>query len=127
MAAHVGAVAGAVNPQTHLVDVLADLDAGESTPLAAGAALHAQIEIAQRTAWAVPRASLLGDDGGGSHLFQIHQGKAHRIDVEVVASEGDPVGVDGALDAADPVVTLGAYELADGDAVQPQADARTPP
>ncbi len=122
----VAVVAGAVDPQTHLIDVLADVDADKDSALAAGVALNAQIEIARKTAWAVPRDALLGDDQG-HYVLQIHQGKAHRVDVEVLSPAGDTIGVDGALDAADPVITQGAYELADGDPVHAQVASGTPP
>ena len=122
----VSVVAGAINPQTHLVDVLANIDADQTSSLVAGAALHAQIEFAQHTAWAVPRDALL-NDAQGSHVFQLHQGKAHRVDVEVIAPTGDPVGISGAVDGNDPVVTLGAYELSDGAAAHPQAVEKNTP
>ena len=113
----VASVADALDPQSHLVNVLATLD----TPvaLAAGAALSAKIDVAQSAAWAVPRDALL-NDRQGDYVFQVEQGKAHRVNVKVVAPAGDPVGVDGALDANARVIALGAYELSDGDAVKAQ-------
>ena len=122
----VSVVADAMNPQTHLIDVLAEVDADKTSALVAGAALHAQIDIAQHTAWAVPRDALLSD-GQGSYVFQLHQGNAHRVNVEVVAPTGDLVGINGALDGNDPVVTLGAYELSDGAAAHPQAAEKNTP
>ncbi|MGA8276626.1 MAG: efflux RND transporter periplasmic adaptor subunit [Rhodanobacteraceae bacterium] len=112
----VAVVADAINSQTHLVDVLVDPDAGDKPKLAAGTALSARIDVAQYTAWAVPRNALL-DDGQGHYIYQIDQGKAHRINVRVRSPDGDPVGVEGKLDAHAPVITLGAYEISDGDAV----------
>lgn len=112
----VAVVADAVNPQTHLVDVLATIDGGNSAGLAAGAALSARIDVAQFNAWSVPRDALLNDEQG-AYVFQIEQGKAHRVGVKVVSPDGDPVGVDGKLDVNAPVIALGAYELSDGDAV----------
>lgn len=108
-------VADAVDPQSHLVEVLATVD--DPAGLAAGSALSARIAVAQIQAWAVPRDALL-DDEKGKYVFQIEHDKARRVDVQVVSPAGDPVGVDGKLDAHAPVVTLGAYELSDGDAVQ---------
>lgn len=116
----VAAVAGAIDPQTHLVDVLVDFDAGADTTLAAGAALSARIDTAQFEAWAVPRSALL-EDAQGHYLFQIEHGRARRVGVRVLSSEGDPVGVDGKLDPRAPVIALGAYELSDGDAVKAQS------
>jgi len=108
-------VADALDPQSHLVDVLAAVY--DPAGLAAGTALSGKIDVAQFQAWAVPRNALLNDEHG-NYIFQIEQGKAHRVDVKVVSPAGDPVGVTGKLDARAPVVTLGAYELSDGDAVK---------
>jgi RND family efflux transporter MFP subunit len=107
-------VADAVDPQSHLVEVLASID--DPAGLAAGSALSGKIAVAQFQAWAVPRNALLNDQRG-DYVFQIEHGKAQRVDVHVVSPAGDPVGVDGKLDAQAPVITLGAYELSDGDAV----------
>jgi RND family efflux transporter MFP subunit len=107
-------VADAVDPQSHLVEVLASV--GDPAGLAAGSALSAKIVVAQFQAWAVPRDALL-DDARGEYVFQIEHDKARRVDVRVISPAGDPVGVEGKLDARAPVITLGAYELSDGDAV----------
>jgi len=112
----VASVADALDPQSHLVDVLATV--ADPAGLPAGTALSAKIDAAQFPAWAVPRDALL-NDGQGDYLFQIEHGKAQRVDVRVVSPQGDPVGVEGKLDAHAPVITLGAYELSDGDAVKP--------
>ena len=108
-------VADAVDPQSHLVEVLATVR--DPAALAAGTALSGKIAVAQIQAWAVPRDALLNDDKG-DYLFQIEHGKARRVEVKVVSPDGDPVGVDGKLDPRAPVATLGAYELSDGDAVK---------
>ncbi|MER3546257.1 MAG: efflux transporter periplasmic adaptor subunit [Rhodanobacteraceae bacterium] len=117
MQGSVVSVADAVDPQSHLVNVLATLN--ESPALAAGSALSARIDVAQTQVWAVPRDALL-EDAKGNYVLQAENGKAHRVDVRVVSPQGDPVGVDGKLDASAPVITVGAYELSDGDAVKAQ-------
>lgn len=118
--ATVAMVGDAVNPQTHLVDVVATLD--ERTPLPAGTALSARIATAPLTAWAVPRDALQNDDQG-DFVYQIEKGKAKRVDVKVLAPNGSPVGVEGTLDAAAPVITQGSYEVSDGDPVRAAAPA----
>ena len=110
----VASVADAVDPQSHLVNVLATIN--DPAGLAAGSALTGKIAVAQFQAWAVPRDALLNDEQG-DYIFQIEHGKAQRVAVKVVSSAGDPVGVEGKLDARETVVTLGAYELSEGDAV----------
>lgn len=112
---NVVSVADAVDPQSHLVEVLAAI--ADPAGLAAGSALSGKIAVAQFQAWAVPRNALLNDERG-DYVFQIEHGKAKRVDVQVVAPAGDPVGTNGKLDAHAPVITLGAYELSDGDAVK---------
>jgi multidrug efflux pump subunit AcrA (membrane-fusion protein) len=118
--ATVAMVGNAVDPQTHLVDVIATLDA--KTPLPAGTALSASIATTPFQAWAVPRDALQSDERG-DFVLQVEQGKARRVDVKVLAPDGSPVGVDGALDAHAPVITLGSYEVSDGDPVRASAPA----
>lgn len=117
--ATVALVGDAVNPQTHLVDVLATLDAKTSLP--AGTAFSAGIATTPFTAWAVPRNALQNDDAG-DFVLQVEHGKAQRVNVEVLAPDGSPVGVTGALDPHAPVITLGSYEVSDGDAVKTASD-----
>lgn len=107
LAGTVTAIGTAVDPQTHLVDVDATLDA--HAPLLEGAAIAAIIHARSIEAWAVPRASLQRD-AHGNYVFQIEGGKARRIDVKVLAPDGSPIGVAGALDPHAPVITLGSYE-----------------
>lgn len=112
--ATVAMVGAAVDSQSRLVNLVATLDA--PVQLAAGTALAANITTSDFSAWAVPRAALQ-TDAGGNFIYQIEHGKAHRVDVRVVAPDGTPIGVAGPLDPRAPVITLGSYELADGDAV----------
>ena len=112
--ATVAMVGDAINPQSHLVDVIATLDADVRLP--AGTALTGIIETTPFKAWAVPR-NTLQSDASGSYVFQVEHGKAHRVNVKVLSPDGSPVGVDGALDPQAPVITLGSYEVSDGDVV----------
>lgn len=115
LAGTVAMVGDAINPKTHLVDVIATLAA--RTPLAAGTALSATIDTSKFTAWAVPRDALQ-NDAHGAYVFQIEHGKAKLVNVKVQAPDGSPVGIEGALDPHAPVITLGSYEVSDGDAVK---------
>jgi RND family efflux transporter MFP subunit len=115
--ATVAMVGDAINPQSHLVDVIATLDAEVHLP--AGTALSGTIETTPFEAWAVPR-NALQSDAGGSFVFQIEHGKATRVDVKVLAPDGSPVGVEGALHLHAPVITLGSYEISKGDSVKLQ-------
>ncbi|HXE65766.1 MAG TPA: efflux RND transporter periplasmic adaptor subunit [Rhodanobacteraceae bacterium] len=120
--ASIAMVGGAVNPQTHLVDVVATLQ--QASQLASGTALSATIDTTEFTAWSVPRDALQSD-AQGDYLFQIEHDKAKRVDVKVLASDGSPVGVAGALDPHTPVITLGSYEVSDGDPVRAASSPAT--
>ncbi len=111
----VAMVGDAVDPQSHLVNVVATV--ATPVPLPAGTALSAVIETSPLKAWAVPRDALQSD-ARGSYVLQLERGKAQRVDVKVLAPDGSPVGVTGKLDPHAPVITLGSYELSDGDAVK---------
>lgn len=110
----VALVGDSINPATHLVDLVATLD--EPVALPAGTAVSARIDAAQFKAWAVPRDALQSD-AQGSYVLQIEHGKARRVDVKVLLPDGSPVAVAGSIDPRAPVITLGSYEVADGDAV----------
>lgn len=110
-------VGQSIDPGTHLLPAQASIPAAAGSVAIAGAPLQASIRTADYSAWAVPRAAVLHDDRG-DYLFQVEHGKARRVDVTVRHPQGDPVGVDGPLDAQAPVIALGAYELGDGDAVR---------
>jgi len=86
----------------------------------AGTALSGSIVARPFKAWAVPR-NALQNDAQGDFVYQIEHGKAKRIDVNVLAPNGSPIGVEGALDARAPVITLGSYEVSDGDPVRASA------
>ena len=112
-------VADAIDPQTHLLNVLIELQPVSTADLVAGAPLSGTIDAATFSAWAVPRDAVLSD-ANGSYVFQNQRDRAHRVPVKVLAPDGDTLGVSGALHAGDKVITLGAYELTDGDRVQLQ-------
>ena len=109
-----------IDPQSHLLDAQVELPAEAGAALVAGAALEAQIRTADFTAWAVPRSAVLHDERG-DYLFQLEHGHARRVGVTLRSPAGDTVGVQGPLDAQAKVIVLGAYELADGDAVRESA------
>lgn len=110
-------VFGMVNPQTQFVDVLVQLPDAALIP---GTRVHAQIQVNQRTGWTVPRSAVLSD-ANGSYIFQVHDGKAHRVNVKTGLEHGGLVLVQGAFASGEPVVSLGNYELHDGMAVRRSA------
>ena len=105
-----------IDPQTHLLPAQVELPASAGAKLVAGAAVTAQIDASDFSAWAVPRNAVLHDNHG-DYLFQVHNGHAKRVTVTLRSPAGDTVGVQGSLDPQAPIVVLGVYELSDGDAV----------
>lgn len=55
------------------------------------------------------------DDSKGGFIWQIEKGKAHRLDVKVVAPDGRSIGVEDAIGPNAPVITLGSCEVSAGD------------
>ena len=114
---HVVLVGASVDQQSQLVDVGANVPLGASRFIP-GTRVGADIATRSGTHWIVPRAAVL-KDGKGAYVFQITpQNKARRVAVVTQVENGDRYGVDGPLDAAQPLVVSGNYELQDGMAVQ---------
>lgn len=107
-------VAGQVDPMTQLVDVTVRIKGNTLLP---GSKVRGDIATVGHKALAVPRQAVLRD-GGGAYLFQVVNGKAHRVDVTTGLEDGDWIEVQNALLPNAPVVTLGNYELEDNMAVR---------
>jgi hypothetical protein len=112
-AGHLVRIDGMLNPKTRLVDA----DIASATPLLPGESFRVDITVGQKQGWLVPRNAVLSDDKG-AYLFQTKNGKATRIDVTIVATQGDTSAVTGAIDAQSPIVIDGNYQLSDGAAVR---------
>jgi RND family efflux transporter MFP subunit len=115
VAAAILTVGGMADAKTGLVPVTAAPRA--SVALTAGAHLHATIQGDAVAGWIVPRDAVL-TDADGPHVFQIEDGKAHRIAIGIVGGAGDALAVSGAIDGKRPLVVSGNYQLADGMAVR---------
>lgn len=111
-------VAGAsIDPQSQLVNVGANVPLG-GTAFIPGTRVSADIATQAGTWWVVPRSAVLRD-AKGAYVFQVTpKHAAHRVDVAVRVESGDRYGVDGPLNAAEPLVSTGNYELQDGMAVR---------
>src|SRR5471030_970302 len=116
-AAAIAQVQSAVDPKTQMVGAVVPLNPAKAAGLLAGMRVLAVIELGRRRAWSVPRQAVLSDERG-SYLFQVVQGKAHRVNVRTLVETSSIYGVDGALAAGQPVVGQGNYELSDGMAVR---------
>ncbi len=113
----IASVQNLVDPKTQMAGAIALLPTAAQARMPVGAHVQGVIELGSRAAWLVPRQAVLVDEQG-AYLFQVVQGKARRVAVRKLLESGKAVGVDGALDAALPVVVLGNYELTDGAAVR---------
>lgn len=116
---HVTAVQGMIDTKTRLVNVVVHFDCGKQCGggLLPGTAVKGVIDVARHTVWTVPRSAVLSD-AHGAYVFQVTDGHARRVAVEVVAQTTAEDGIVGDLDPHRKVVTLGNYELANGMAVR---------
>ncbi len=106
-------VHGMVNPQTRLIDTVVRFPHKPDQNLILDEDLRGIITLREQHTLAVPRSAVLRDDRG-SYLFVVRDDKAQRVQVDTGLQDEDWIGVSGALQAGDPVVNLGNYELSDG-------------
>ena len=111
----VALVAAMPNPQSGLQDVTVTPQG--ALPL--GAPVKASITTGQLNGYVVPRDAVLSD-AQGAYVFQLDAHDiAHRVDVRVLGNAGgQSVLAAAGLNAALPLVTVGAYQLDDGAAVR---------
>lgn len=115
--ARVTQVLGMINPQTQLVDVVVALPATATARLLPGMRVRGEIVVQTAEGFVVPRQAVLRDERGW-HVFQAVGGKARRVAVRPGIEAHGQVVIDGALDPASKVVTVGNYVLKDGMAVR---------
>ncbi len=106
-----------IDPQTGLVNALAPVSDGHVRRLIIGSYLVADLLLNEHTGVVVPRSAVLRD-ARGSYVFTVVGGKAKRIAVETGVEHGDWIEITKGLEAGEPVVAIGNYELADGMAVR---------
>lgn len=113
MTGRVVLVGGSIDPQSQLVDVGANVPLGNSAFIP-GTHVAADIDTNRGTHWVVPRPAVLKDEHG-DFVFQVTSGnKARRVNVVTRIEDRDRYGIDGPLNAAQPIVISGNYELKDG-------------
>jgi RND family efflux transporter MFP subunit len=106
-----------VDPDTHLVEVLAPIPAQDVDQLVLGSRVVGRIHLAAHRAMVVPHSAVLGS-GGVTYVFTISGGKAVRVNVQVGIEDDEWMEVRGNLAVGDRVVTSGNHELSDGMAVR---------
>ncbi|SAL09526.1 efflux RND transporter periplasmic adaptor subunit [Caballeronia telluris] len=115
-------VGASIDPQTQLVNVGANVPLG-STAFIPGTRVAADIATSNGTHWIVPRTAVLKDDKS-AYVFQVTPAKkARRVNVSMKTEDGARYGVEGPLDASQPLVVTGNYELKDGMTVRPAGGA----
>jgi RND family efflux transporter MFP subunit len=106
-----------INPNTHLVDVLAAIPDEQVDHLVLGCKMKALIELAAHNTLVVSRSALLKDEKG-DYIFLVSKGKAHRVAVNRGVDTRMFVEIQGEVQAGDIVVVSGNYELKDGMSVR---------
>lgn len=118
---HVVRLSTSLNPASQLVDVYIAPD----TPPMPGTSFRADIHAGDWSGWLLPRDAVIGE-GESRHVFQVAQSKAVIVPVSVLGEDQNQVVVQGKLQAALPVVTIGATQLEDGMLVRPMSKAAAP-
>ncbi|WP_413624566.1 efflux RND transporter periplasmic adaptor subunit [Luteibacter sp. Lutesp34] len=109
---HVIGVGDAVDAQTRLVPVRIQMD---RMPMA-GSAWRAEIAVGEVRGWIVPSDAVI-DDGDSRSIYQVHNGKAHRVVIKVLYEHDGQAVVEAAMDPTAPMVVVGAPQLSEGMAV----------
>ena len=115
-------VHGMIDPQTRLVDAVVRMEGKPAAGLLPNMRVQGVITIGEVTGWVVPRQAVLTDDQG-AYVYQIKDGQAQRVGVKILLDSDDVYAIDGPLDSKLALVTLGNYELSDGQAVREAAAA----
>ena len=113
----IDSVHAVIDPQTRLVDAVARLDGKASDGLLPGMRVKGVITVSSVTGWVVPRQSVLSDEGG-RYVYQVSDGQAVRVNVQILLDTDDVYVIDGKLDPKLKLVTLGNYELSDGQPIR---------
>lgn len=114
LSGHVVRADSALNPRTRLVDIDVGFPAGQLLP---GEAMQASVQTGTVSGWVVPHAAVVTANGP-ARVFQVAGGKAKAVPVRVLLASDAGDVVEGAVNAAQPVIVDGAYQVSDGDAVR---------
>jgi RND family efflux transporter MFP subunit len=109
----------AIDMKTRQVPVFIELADGMAL---SGENFKAGIEVGKFQGWVVPRDSI-GSNSKGTFVYQVDEGHAKRVYVNVVGSVGKNSVVDGDIDSQKEIILSGNYQVDDGDAVRPQEAA----
>lgn len=116
--ARVDRIQGMVDPSTHLVDALVNLDGANARGLTIGSWLVGKLHVRTLKRLSVPRSAVLSD-AGGHYLYTVEKGHARKVKVKVLLQTPQWTAVASPdLHAGVSVVVTGNYELSDGDKVR---------
>lgn len=107
-------VDSALNALTRLVDVDLSFPTGSLLP---GEVMRVAIQTGQVRGWVVPHQAVV-TAGGPPRIFQLVGGKANAVPVRIALASDRGDVVEGALDARNPLIVDGAYQVSDGDTVR---------
>jgi RND family efflux transporter MFP subunit len=113
-----------VDTANGLVPIQISLPPGALLP---GQSAETTITTGMVHGYVVPHAAILVDDNGNPYVVQAVQMKAKIVQVHVLNAAGDQDVIDGALDAAAPLILTGNYQLQDGMQVRVQSAADPSP
>ncbi|HLH99133.1 MAG TPA: efflux RND transporter periplasmic adaptor subunit [Xanthobacteraceae bacterium] len=112
----------AINMATRQVPVLIDVPVGTAL---AGENFHAGIEVGKYQGWVVPTDSI-GTNLNKSHfVWQIDNGKAKQVPVNIIGQVGKNSIVEGEINSQDSIILTGNYQINEGDAVQPKEEEQS--
>jgi membrane fusion protein (multidrug efflux system) len=117
LSAPISSVQSVIDPKTLMAGAIVLLPPAAALRWPVGMRVQGRIALGRRDGWELPRQAVLTDDAG-AYVFEVTGATAHRVGVRKLMETTATIGVDGALDAARPVVVLGNYELKDGMAVR---------
>jgi membrane fusion protein (multidrug efflux system) len=101
-----------IDTDTGLVPVQIDFPIGK---FVVGEMVRAVITVREQTGYVVPHDAILVDTDGTIYVVQDDKMKARKVAVEILATDGDQDVIAGDdLNAAQPIVLTGNYQLDDG-------------
>jgi RND family efflux transporter MFP subunit len=112
-------IGAAIDMKTRLVPTVIEVPPGGAL---VGENFKAGIVVGKFQGWIVPR-NAVGYNSKGAFVFQIDEGHAKRVNVNVIGSVGKSSIIDGDIDSQKEIVLSGNYQIADGDAVRPEEAA----
>jgi membrane fusion protein (multidrug efflux system) len=112
-------IGAAIDMKTRLVPTIIEIPPGGAL---AGESFKAGIVVGKFQGWTVPRDSV-GSNTKGTFVFQIDEGHAKRVYVNVIGSVGKTSIIDGDIDSQKEIILSGNYQVDDGDAVKPEEAA----